>query len=233
MSGSDWDSDSDVSDSHEIASAMNMCFVEHLAQQHAPRVTQRRRSRSPAGPEANRSVREVVDADGTPRTQPRLDVVAMIGNALKKGDVRGLPAEMSVEQLSAQIVEALRRSSGGGEVARAVTQALADPLNTDLRNAVLKGEMSPEKLVTLDELSLLNPKERAIREKARLDRLNQHSVDYLEKLSLTVTHMYTCPVCGSQDCFANFRSTDFVKWQGDDQTPTLLRCCKCAHSFRQ
>ena len=70
-------------------------------------------------------------------------------------------------------------------------------------------------------------------DKARTERLNQYSVEYLEKLNLTVTHMFTCPVCGSRDCYANFRSTDFVKWQGDDQTPTLLRCCKCSHSFRQ
>ncbi|KPI88907.1 transcription elongation factor-like protein [Leptomonas seymouri] len=233
MSGSDWSPDEDVSDSYEASSAMNIRFVDHLAQQGPSRVTQRRRSRSPMKPGADKHADEVISVGEVPRMKPRLDLVAMIGNALKKGDLGMLPSEMSAEKLSAQIVEALRRSSGGGEVARAVTQALADPLNVDLRNAVLKGEVSPEKLVTLDEVSLLNPKERAIQEKARRERLDQRSVEYVEKLSLTVTHMFTCPACGSRECFANFRSTDFVKWQGDDQTPTLLRCCKCSLSFRQ
>lgn len=235
MSGSDWSvSDDGVSDSDEVACAMNTRFVEHLVQQHPPRVTQRRRSRSPTKPQPEKNTKEeAVDVDAAPRKLPRFDLVAMISDALRKGDVALLPADMTVEKLSAQIVETMRKSPGGGEVARAVTQALADPLNVELRNDVLQGKLSPEELISLDETSLLNPQDRAVQEKARLDRLNQHSVEYLEKLSLTVTHMFTCPACGSHECFANFRSTDFVKWQGDDQTPTLLRCCKCSHSFRQ
>lgn len=233
MSGSDWSPDESVTDSEEAASALNTCLVEHIAQRHPPRVTQRRRSRPLVKPDASQPVNEAVDADESPRKAPRFDLVTMIGNALRRGDVSLVPAESSVEELSAQIVEALRKSPDGGEVARAVTYALDDPLNVELRNAVLQGKLRPAELVELDEFSLLNPEERAAKDKARTERLNQYSVEYLEKLNLTVTHMFTCPVCGSRDCYANFRSTDFVKWQGDDQTPTLLRCCKCSHSFRQ
>lgn len=234
MSGSDWTPSDSGSDSDEAASALNARFVESLSQSHPPRVTQRRRRRhSPAISDAEKDEDEAVGTDPPPRKPPRLDLVAMISAALKKDDGSCLPSEASVGKLAAKIVEALRESSGGGEVARAVTQALADPLNVELRKSVLQGKITPTALVAMDEVSLLNPKDRERQERARLDRLNQHSVEYLEKLQYTVTHMFTCPACGSHECFANFRSTDFVKWQGDDQTPTLLRCCKCSHSFRQ
>lgn len=244
MSGSDWSPDSSASDVDEAPSALTTQTVEHATQEQSsmPQANERRRGRSPvaARDDSNKNSRSSSSSSSSsvkegapPNKKPRMDLASMIGAALRRGDVSLLPTDVTVEARAAQIVDALRQSGGGGEVAKAVTHALGDPLNKELRHAVLTGTMSPAALVALDEVSLLNIEKRAAQEKARLERLDQHSVEYLERLSLTVTNIYTCPACGSHECYANFRSTDFVKWGGDDQTPTLLRCCKCGHSFRR
>lgn len=236
MSGSDWTPDSSASDVEEDASsALNTHLVQLLAEQRTPRVTSRRHAAPHASDTAGqaaltrspptRSERE------PPVKHPRIDVAGLVRQALSQSSAACPSADL--DDVVGRVAEALRRSPDAAEVSRAVTKALTDPLNAALRERVLSGRLPPSELAALDEVSLLNPDARAALEKARLERLNQHSVEYLEKLSLTKTNLYTCPACGSQECYANFRSTDFVKWQGDDETPTLLRCCKCSFSFRQ
>ncbi|AYU79101.1 transcription elongation factor-like protein [Leishmania donovani] len=235
MSDSEWSSDSGVSNAEAIvAAALNMHLVELMTSQHPSRVSHRRPAyaTSESTRASSAKISHKTRASGeAPRKQARVDISNLIRQALSQSGAHCPSA--NVDEVAGQVVAALRQRAGGAEVARAVTHALADPLNEELRESVLSGRLRPEELVALDEVSLLNQAERAVLEKARLERLNQHSVEYLERHNLTVTNMFTCPECGSRECYANFRFTDFVKWQGDDQTPTLLRCCRCSLSFRQ
>ncbi|KAK7195773.1 transcription elongation factor-like protein [Novymonas esmeraldas] len=239
MSSSDWGSDSSASESAESGTCdVNRHLVELVATRPPPRVTQRRRQRSRSSsptPSASGLSAEAAGsgrtADAPPRQQARIDLPGLLRHALAQSSAECPSTD--VDEVVRRVVLALRRSEDGAGMARAVTRALADPLNAQLRVDVLTGVVSPDELAALDEVRLMNPTARGEMERARTERLNQQSVEYLERLSLTVTHMFTCPACGSRECYANFRSTDFVKWQGDDATPTLLRCCKCALSFRQ
>ncbi|CBZ27345.1 transcription elongation factor-like protein [Leishmania mexicana MHOM/GT/2001/U1103] len=235
MSDCEWSSDSGVSNAEAIAAAaLNMHLVELVTLQHPSRVT-RRRHVYPTSDDTKASSADISQpsrASGeAPRKHARIDISSLIRQALSQSGAHCPSA--NVDEVAGRVVAALKQRADGAEVARAVTRALADPLNGELRESVLSGRLRPEELVALDEVSLLNQAEREVLEKARLERLNQHSVEYLERLSLTVTNMFTCPECGSRECYANFRFTDFVKWKGDDQTPTLLRCCRCSLSFRQ
>ncbi|GET88863.1 transcription elongation factor-like protein [Leishmania tarentolae] len=235
MSESHWSSDSGASNPEAVAaSTLNMHLVELMTLRHSSRVTRRRPAcaTSEVPMKSSTEISREAGASGeAPRKQARIDISNLIRQALLQSS--SCCSFARVNEATSQVVAALRQSGDGAEVARAVTRALADPLNEELRESVLSGPLCPEELVALDEVSLLNQSERAVRESARLERLNQHSVEYLERLSLTVTNMFTCPECGFGECYANFRSADFVKWQGDDPTPTLLRCCRCSLSFRQ
>ncbi|KAG5503911.1 hypothetical protein GH5_04764 [Leishmania sp. Ghana 2012 LV757] len=235
MSDSEWNSDSGASDDEASASsALNRHLVQLVTLRHLPRVTHRRRAfttgESAWATDAEISHQSRVTGEA-PRTKGRIDLRSLIRQALSQSNTQCPSA--NVDDVASRVVAALRQSADGPEMARAVTCALADPLYEKLREDVLSGRLRPEDTVALDEVSLLNQSARAALEEARLERLNQQSVEYLERLRLTVTNMFTCPECGSCECYAHFRSTDFVKWQGDDQTPTLLRCCKCSLSFRQ
>lgn len=130
------------------------------------------------------------------------------------------------------ILASISKSDDRAYTASAVLRGLTDPLNEQLRRDVLHGVISPGQLVALDDESLLNPGMRAKCQMDRAQRQEQQTVEFQQRLTSTVTSMFTCPSCGNKECYANFRSTDFVKWQGDDPTPTLLRCVKCQHSFK-
>ncbi|CAG9574486.1 transcription elongation factor-like protein [Leishmania major strain Friedlin] len=233
MSDSEWSSDSGVSNAEAIAAAsLNKHLGELMTLQHPSRVTHRRPAyaTSEGTTASSATISHTPRVSGeAPRKQARMDISSLIRQALSQSSAHCTSA--NVDEVAGRVVAALRQKAGGAEVARAVTRALADPLNEELRESVLSGLLRPEELVALDEVSLLNQAERSVLAKARRERLNQHSVEYLERLNLTVTNMLTCPECRSHECYANFRFTDFVKWQGDDQTPTLQRCCRCSVSF--
>ncbi|KAG5500662.1 hypothetical protein JIQ42_04681 [Leishmania sp. Namibia] len=235
ISNSEWNSDSGASDAEASASsALNRQLVELVTLRRLPRVTHRRRAfktgESAWATDAEISHDSRVTGEA-PRTKGLIELRSFIRQGLSQIKTRCPSA--NVDDVAGRVVAALRQSADGPEMARAVTCALADPLNEKLREDVFSGRLRPEDLVALDEVSLLNQPARAALEEARLERLNQQSVEYLERLRLTVTNMLTCPECGSRECYVHFRSTDFVKWQGDDQTSTMLRCCKCTFSLRQ
>ncbi|KAG5492994.1 hypothetical protein JKF63_01575 [Porcisia hertigi] len=235
MSDSEWGSDSGASNTEaNVASALSMHLVKLMSSRLPSRVTHRRCAPTPVGGAS--STRAALSSSSratgeATRSQTRIDVCSVIRQALSQSQAQCPSA--NVDDIASRVAAALRQCGEGGDVARAVTRALADPLNEKLRESVLTGRLSPEELVALDELSLLSHTERERLERARQARLDQYSVEYFDRLNNTVTHMFTCPACESRECYAHFRSTDFVKWQGDDETPTLLRCCKCSLSFRQ
>ncbi|CAD2219969.1 transcription elongation factor [Angomonas deanei] len=113
-----------------------------------------------------------------------------------------------------------------------IGKALSDPLNHSLRENLWTGKLSEEELVKMNEFELLNPVDRSALEEERKARLEQKTVAFIEELASVKTELYPCPQCGNKECYANFRSTDFVKWHGDDPTPTILKCKKCGHHFR-
>lgn len=217
---SDWASDTESSSAENADATLNNYFILLLTKPHPSRVTRRRKS--------------VASSSLLPlSTLQPLCLIDEVSAAFSKHISRSNGETTSeIHRLSQAVVQALKGSDGGAEVALSVVRAIADPLNGDLRRRLFDGSLSPDALVALDEESLLNPQQRQQQTAARLARLNQQSVEYIERLSSTLTGLYTCPACGCRECYANFRSTDFVKWMGDDPTPTLLRCTACSMSFR-
>ncbi|KAG5477674.1 hypothetical protein LSCM1_04967 [Leishmania martiniquensis] len=214
MSGSEWSSESGASDAERNASsALNIHLVELLTSSHLPRATYHRRALT-TGDGAWAAFGKIIYLNPakseSPHTQSRIDLRGLIQQALSQSRTR-CPS-VNADDMASRVAAALIRNADGAEMARAVTHALADPLNEKLRESVLTGRLRPEDLVALDEVSLLSEPARAALEKGRLERLNQQSVENLERLSLSVTNMFTCPECGARECYANFRSTDFVKW---------------------
>ncbi|EPY31956.1 transcription elongation factor [Strigomonas culicis] len=114
-----------------------------------------------------------------------------------------------------------------------IRKALVDPLNTELRSKILDRRISANSLVCMNEVEFLNPEARMRIEKARAERMEQKTVEYIERLTMTETTLFKCPSCGCSKCYANFRSTDYVKWQGDDPAPTLLKCTACSFTFKE
>lgn len=132
-----------------------------------------------------------------------------------------------------EILTAIKSSSDRVVTAGLIRNGLADPLNTKLRRDILERRTTAGDLVDMNDLDWLNPVERERVDKERQERMSQKTVEYMERLSMTVTTIFKCPSCGCGECYANFRSTDFVKWQGDDPHPTLLRCTKCGFTFKE
>lgn len=247
-SGSDdWDAASREGTNNEVRldGLLNAFFLFKLAAPSSPRPTCRRHAAYTANAlkPSNAAVPNQMGASDTAVPAPSVNA-----STIKRGRPRlrdmlcdalcteGSARECTVERLhrvAGDIETALKRlQEDSAEVAHGLVVSLSDPLNHELRSMVLSGAIPVDRLVRMDEESLLNPELRARRQRQRRIRLEQQTADFVDRLNATVTYMFECPACGGSDCFAQFRSADFVKWHGDDPTPTLLRCRLCSHSFR-
>lgn len=246
LSESDWSSE--VEGPSELNSAINAHFVRLMSSDfRSVRVATRRRYprqwSTPEGHQARQAralwggavgLSLATSGPGAGAKRNRVGLREMLCGALTVGEESKATMEgTAVDELAKQIVSAIRESEDSAEIASAIVRNLSDPLNTALRHSVLSGEVTPQALVEMDEEQLLNPELRRIRREQRLERLEQKSVEFVQRLTSVVTHLYKCPECGGEECYANFRNADFVKWHGDDPNPTLLTCTKCGFSFRQ
>lgn len=239
MPDSDWSGDSEAVEA-DLVGAINSHFVAVLSRAKvSPRPTQRRRSKVPsdaargAGNSSDDQRSLILTSTSRGKKRPRINLHESMCTALRTGGSGDALSGNVIDRVATGIVHALKVVPDRAEVAHLIFRSLSDPLNTGLRESVLAGLTTPSDLVAMDEESLLNPETREERQRQRRERLEQKTVAYVESLTSTVTHLFACPSCGGRKCHAQFRSTDFVKWHGDDPTPTLLTCVKCSHSFRQ
>ncbi|KAH9597073.1 Transcription elongation factor S-II [Trypanosoma melophagium] len=164
-----------------------------------------------------------------PPASRKLSLWQRLMNALKTD-----PTTCEVSSLIVDgIVAGIRDQADHVHAAAVVVHHLSDPNNTALRRDVLDGRIPPEKLASMQECDLVNPILREKWEKQRCEVLRQKTVEFVERLTSTVTTIYTCPSCGEKQCTLRERQADKQKWAGDDATPFLLTCCSCSLTFRR
>lgn len=114
--------------------------------------------------------------------------------------------------------------------AKAIYLNLKEPKNTTLRDEIVAGQLSPQTLVDMDPLDLVNPEEKRKREEEYRERMRHRNWVELKRSLSSSTSLFKCPKCKSNDC--NLVSHKQTR-SGDEPMTARLQCNMCGLVFRR
>jgi DNA-directed RNA polymerase subunit M/transcription elongation factor TFIIS len=154
----------------------------------------------------------------------------MLYNALTKHASSSQADDLErARSVAADIAACLPRDfDSAKDIAIMLKVNLEDPKNSQLRSDVLHRVISPEVLVEMPEMDLVNPDIRNEREKGFQDRNRHKDWSELNKSRSQKSNLYKCKRCDSRDVNWELRQTR----AGDEPMTVCCFCNQCHTSFR-
>lgn len=136
----------------------------------------------------------------------------------------------SVEELCTRIVAAIPGDSQEAkDTFLTLMMNLKDPMNTLLRERVVRGEVLVEALVRMDECELINPERRRQLDAEFQMRAKDTNLTEIRKAVMTTSTLFACPSCKARDCSWTQKQTR----SGDEPMTVFCTCNRCGYLWKR
>ena len=105
---------------------------------------------------------------------------------------------------------------------------IKDEKNTEFREKIIKGEITPEELCTMDALEMMNKNKQKEREQLIEDKVNQDRSDWNEKHANAIEGVYKCKACGG----TKTKTSEMQTRSADEPMTLYITCLNCGKTWR-
>ena len=105
---------------------------------------------------------------------------------------------------------------------------IKDEKNNEFREKIVKGEITPEELCTMDALEMMNKNKQKEREQLIEDKVNQDRSDWNEKHGTATEGMYKCKACGG----TKTKQSEMQTRSADEPMTLYITCLNCGKTWR-